>query len=175
MVLAMTGSPAVQRVNPPGAADERRTLEAFLDFERATLVMKVSGVSDEDARRPLVPSPLMTLAGLVKHLIDIERSYFRIGVAGEDVEDLWDPADPDGTWRVGADDRIDELLAAYQAECDAARAAVAQLPLDTVGRLAPMDGGKTLRYALVQVIQETARHNGHADLLREMIDGAVGE
>jgi Protein of unknown function (DUF664) len=165
----------LRRVNPPGAADERGTLEAFLDFERATLVMKVSGVGDEEARRPLVPSPLMTLAGLVKHLIDIERSYFRIGVAGEDVEDLWDSADPDGTWRVGAHDRIDELLAAYQAECDAARAAVAQLPLDTVGRLPPMDGGRTLRYALVQVIQETARHNGHADLLREMIDGTVGE
>jgi uncharacterized damage-inducible protein DinB len=171
----MTESAAIRRPNPPGAADERTMLEAFLDFERATLLMKVSGVSDDDARRPPVPSPLMTLAGLVKHLIDIERSYFRIGVAGEEVEDLWDPADPDGTWRVGADDRIDELLAAYQAECAAARAAVAGLPLDAVGRVAPMDGGKTLRYALVQVIQETARHNGHADIVREMIDGTVGE
>lgn len=63
----MTESAAIRRPNPPGAADERTMLEAFLDFERATLLMKVSGVSDEDARRPPVPSPLMTLAGLVKH------------------------------------------------------------------------------------------------------------
>lgn len=162
-----------QRPRPPTDGQERETLQGFLDFQRATLVWKVGGVSDADARKPLLASsPDLTLCGIVKHLTAVERGWFRIVVAAEPVENLATRSDPKAM-TLGDGEHIDELITRYQQECSVADRAVASMRLDDVARL---DGRtETLRWVLCHMIEETARHNGHADLLRESIDGVTGE
>jgi hypothetical protein len=161
------------RTRPPVGQGERETLQAFLDFQRATLRWKASGVTEEDARRPLLPSSaLLTLAGLVRHLTAVERAWFRLILAAEPVADLGTADDPKAM-RVPDGVRIADLVAAYEAECRACDAAVAGFALDDVARRPGHP--ETLRWVLCHLIEETARHNGHADLLREHADGRTGE
>jgi hypothetical protein len=161
---------------PPPDADERTSLEVWLEFHRATLAMKCRGLSPEQLARRAVPPSGLSLAGLVRHLAELERAYFRRGFAGEEVG--WMHGDPTGpgSWRDFSEASAETAAAdleAWRAECARARAVAAAVP--SLDGLSAGDPGVTLRWTMVKMIQEYARHNGHADLLRECIDGAVGE
>jgi uncharacterized damage-inducible protein DinB len=165
---------AVDRPEPPIRGDERATLAGFLDYQRATLAWKVDGLEPEALRRPAVPTSGLTLLGLVRHMAEVERCWFRQRFAGEGVSPIWcTDDDPDAEFDVDAADP-DEASAAWHHECDRARAIVAAATLDDTLRLEGADP-ISLRWVLVHMIEEYARHNGHADLLREAIDGSVGE
>lgn len=169
----MPPSPApITRVRPPEDAGERETLTALLDYLRATVVTKVAGLSDADASSPPVPASALTPAGLVQHLTGVERYWFSIDFAGLDVPAPWTDDEPGG-FRTAPGESLDRLVAEYRAECARSDAAVADAALDDRARA---DGCTfTLRYALVHMIEETARHCGHLDLLRESIDGVTGD
>jgi uncharacterized damage-inducible protein DinB len=151
-------------------AKTRRALEAFLDDQRAAVIRKAAGVSDEDARRPMVPSGT-SLAGILKHLAFVERYWFQEVFDGGDPEYPWTEDDPDADWRVEPWETVEGLVDFYEAEIERSRAitgAAASLKRrDSAGRV-------TLRWILLHMIEETARHAGHADILREQIDGATG-
>ena len=164
--------PDDDRREPASDADERTLLTGWLEFHRATLARKCAGLSDELLRRcPLAPSTL-SLIGLVRHLTEIERVYIRHGFAGEPITPLLyvTDAEPDGDFDLRDDVR--GSLAAWHEHVEASRAHVAAAPdLAARGSRSP----ETLRWVLAKVVQEYARHNGHADLLREALDGATGE
>jgi uncharacterized damage-inducible protein DinB len=157
------------------AGDERATLEAFLDLQREEVKAKVRGVSDEDARRRLVPSAT-TLAGLLKHLTRVEASWFerRLGqVPADEIVPLrWLAEGPDGDFVVGPAESVASLLAGYDAQCAVSRATAARHHLDEAVPH-PSLGAVSLRWIYVHMIEETARHAGHADILREQLDGAA--
>ena len=147
-------------------------LQAFLDFQRATVVAKVTGLTDADARRPLLPtSQELTPAGLVRHLTAVERAWFRIVLAAEPVDDMAAPGDPKAM--LVADAPLASLVRAYRDECRAADRAASSFALDD--RVRAPERSETLRWVYFHMIEETARHLGHLDLLRESIDGTVGE
>ena len=163
-----------ERPYPPPAASERETLVAFLAFQRATLRMKCEGLTPEQLRMRSVPPSTMSLLGLVRHLAEVERSWFRRGIAGEDAPPIYySDDDPDGDFAVDDADP-DEAFATWQRECDAADAIAAVHSLDDVD-MRPDREGDSMRWILVHMIEEYSRHNGHADLLRERIDGVTGE
>jgi uncharacterized damage-inducible protein DinB len=164
------------RPDPAFDLDERSMLTEFLDYHRATVHLKVTGLSDDDAWRRLVPS-LSSAAGIVKHLGYVEQSWFRARLAGErDLRVPWTDENPDADFERAGGDTVDGLLQAYAAQCERSREIVAGMQLDDVA-MAPGRHGRrtTLRWVLVHMIEETARHNGHLDLIREMIDGQTGE
>jgi uncharacterized damage-inducible protein DinB len=163
------------RTDPPFGAPEKEMLEAFLDWNRAMLLCKIDGLDDEQLRQRHFPSGL-TLLGLVKHLSDVERSWFQEVFRGDDLAHLWDPDDPERYWRIEPDDTPKAILRGYQHETDIARSIVAMSELDSLAR-APQQGqeGMTLRWIVIHMIEETARHIGHADFMREAIDGQTGE
>ena len=164
-----------QRVDPPPAATERELTLAFLNRQRDTLICKMDGLDDEQLRRRHESSGL-TLLGLVKHLTDVERSWFRERFGGEDLASLWDDADPQRYWRIERDDDTVALIADYREECATADRIVGSHSLDDVAAMSPPNRpGFTLRWIVLHMIEETARHVGHADLLREAIDGVTGE
>ncbi|OHV40339.1 mini-circle protein [Parafrankia colletiae] len=151
-------------------ASERETLEAFLDFYRDVLVHKVRGVSNRDAGRRLLPS-LTTLAGLVKHLTVVERNWF--GRLTDDNPDALPHGQEDTSWVLASTDTIDSLLAEYDQACAASRKAAAGYTLDDI--VARPDLPQvSLRWIYIHMIEETARHTGHADIVRELTDGATG-
>jgi uncharacterized damage-inducible protein DinB len=164
------------RTTPPTVGDEKQQLLAFLSYQRATLLRKLEDLDDEQLRRKHVPSG-MSLLGLVKHLTDVERSWFREGFGGEDLAHLWDDADPQRYWRIEPDDVAAELIADYRAECRIADRLVLEHDLDEVVRGAGPAAGRefNLRWVVLHMIEETARHAGHADLIREAIDGRTGQ
>lgn len=154
-------------------AGERETLEAFLDFYRDVLVHKVRDVSDQDATRRLLPS-LTTLAGLVKHLTVVERNWF--GRLTDD-SDALPNGQEDTSWVLADTDTIDSLLAEYDQACAASRKAVAGYALDDIVATPVSRPGLpqvSLRWIYIHMIEETARHTGHADIVRELTDGATG-
>jgi uncharacterized damage-inducible protein DinB len=173
--------PYDSRPLPPAVADERTVLAGWLDWHRATLEMKCAGLTPAElATRAVEPSTL-SLLGLVRHLADVERGWFRRGLAGEDAPRLYySDADPDGDF-----DNVDPAttdaatadaaFATWRAECTRAREIVAALP--SLDVLFTHHSGTELsaRWVLVHMVEEYARHNGHADLLRERIDGVTGE
>lgn len=157
-------------------ADERATLEAFLDLYRGTIKRKVRGVSEEDAVRRLVPSAT-TLAGIVKHLRWVELGWFQRVLAGRPPEDLppvpWTDQDPDADFRLEPGETLARVIAEYDQECARSRAVAAEHSLDDTGTHRRL-GQVSLRWIYVHMIEETARHAGHADILREQIDGTTG-
>jgi uncharacterized damage-inducible protein DinB len=169
------------RVDPGFYDDERTMLAAFLDYHRATLVWKASGLTQAQLAQPLAPSSL-TIGGLVKHMALVEDSWFTQRFAGQPepapwVGVDWD-ADPDWEHHSAADDAPDDLLALYVAACERSRTAYAAAEsLDQRSVVPSRDSGEpfTLRWIVLHMIEETARHNGHVDLLRESIDGVTGE
>ena len=172
----MSVTPVPDRVEPPRDADERTSLEVWLEFRRATLAMKCRSLTSEQLARRAVPPSGLSLVGLVRHLTELERAYFRRGFAGEQVPWLHgDPADP-GSWAdfSGASAETAAAdLAIWREECARSRVVAAMAP--SLDGHAVGDPAVTLRWTMVKMIQEYARHNGHADLLRECIDGAVCE
>ncbi|GLZ79657.1 hypothetical protein Afil01_44640 [Actinorhabdospora filicis] len=157
------------RPEAPLTGDERSLLTGFLDYQRATLAMKCHGVSADDLRAPTVAPSALTLQGLVQHASDCERGWFQQIMGGRDEPDLY------GAPKDFADLTADfaTVRATWEHECERSRATVAALDLDAVG----VAGDETfsLRWVLIHMIEEYARHNGHADLLRERIDGVTGE
>jgi hypothetical protein len=167
----------IQRVDPPLAAPEKETLLAFLDYHRATLLQKVNGVSDADLRRIMTPSGL-SLLGLVKHLAYVEIGWFQETFAGEDLYPVpWTKEDPDADFRIEPHETTADILAFYIAQVERSRTITATASLDDIVRNARDEEYKhmQLRWIIVHMIEETARHNGHADLMREAIDGSTGE
>ena len=157
-------------------ADEQQTLEAFLDYYREVMKAKVIGLSEEDARRRLVPS-LTTLAGMLKHLVRVEVSWFQHRLAQVPADDLpvlkW-MDEADGDFVLAPEESVDSLIALYDEQCAVSREVTARFPLDHVvphPRLRQV----SMRWILVHMIEETARHVGHADILREQIDGSTGD
>ena len=164
------------RVEPAYEAGETPMLTAWLDYERATLQMKCEGLTDGQLRERAVRPSTLSLLGLVRHMSEVERSWFRRVLQGEDAPPLYynDPDDPDGDFDHVDSADVGEAFATWRAECDVARANVAAAPnLEVTGLR--RDERVSLRWIMVHMIEEYARHNGHADLLRERIDGAVGE
>lgn len=169
----MVQSFADTRVEPPPAASERQLLTSFLEKNRETILLKVSGLSEEQLNRRLVPSAT-TLLGIVKHLGYVERSWFRIRFNGEDLPVPWTDQDPDADFRIEPSETAESVVAFYREQIERARAIVAGSRLnDTVKGKASQP--YTLRWILLHMIEETARHAGHADILRELTDGATGE
>ena len=152
-------------------------LEAWLEYHRATLELKCAGVPAERLGERSVPPSSLSLLGLVRHMAEVERNWFRRRLAGEDAPPLYySEADSDGDFdRVdGAD--VGEAFATWRAECEHAREVLAGVgSLDDIGRQQRRNGPVSVRWILVHMIEEYARHNGHADMLRERIDGVVGE
>ncbi len=177
----MTSSAEVQRpvdvrVRRPTQADERTTLVAFLRWHRLTFEYKCSGLGPADLARRGVGRSALSLLGLVRHHAEGERFWFRQVMAGQNPPPLFSPADPDAAFDVAEADAdvVASAGEAWRAEVAFAEDFVAGAPdLDVVGH-EPGAGPVSLRWALMHMIEEYARHNGHADLLREQIDGAVG-
>lgn len=164
------------RIDAPLNGTELEMLNSFLEYHRATLLWKVRGVSDADLRRNSVPTSTMTLLGLVKHLAYVERSWFQFRFKKEDVTFPWSKEDPDADWRIEPDETTQSVLNLYAEECEKSRQIVAASSLDDPAARSRADGtSPSLRWIMYHMIEETARHNGHADLLREAIDGATGE
>jgi uncharacterized damage-inducible protein DinB len=171
------------RPEPPLAGDETATLLGFLDFQRATLAWKCSGLDAAGLGATVGPSS-MTLGGMLKHLAYVEDSWFSRWLHGHDRQPPWDTvdwaADRDWDWHSAAEDTPEQLRAMWQDAVDRSRSLVAQALDDGgLGRLArrtwPDGRAPSLRWILVHMIEEYARHNGHADLLRESVDGSTGE
>jgi hypothetical protein len=167
----------ITRADPPYVANERATLEAWLDYHRTTLEQKCDGVAAPRLRERAVPPSTLSLLGLVRHMAEVERNWFRRVFAGEEAPPLYySDQDPDGDF-----DRVDgadphEAFATWRAECEHGRSlTAAAASLDQVGERERQGEKVSLRWILVHMIEEYARHNGHADLLRERIDGATGE
>jgi hypothetical protein len=147
-------------------------LESMLDFYRATVVNKVAGLTDAQAFTATVSPSTLTPATVVKHLAGTERFWFSIDFAGLDVPWPWSDEDLHSNFRVEPGDTLAAIVGDYVEECARSRRTVADAHLDDAARGDGMDF--TLRYAMIHMIQETARHCGHLDLLREATDGAVG-
>ncbi|MFI6793508.1 DinB family protein [Nonomuraea sp. NPDC050383] len=167
---------ADNRVDPPLAADERVTLSTFLDWQRDTLTLKCEGLTDEQLRLPAVEPSGMSLLGLVRHLAHVERAWFRHVLCDEDVPLLWGKeTNRDADFENVDDTSAEEAFAIWRAEVEHAREVSAGLPLDALGKRLRHGERFSHRWILVHMIEEYARHNGHADLLRERIDGTTGE
>jgi uncharacterized damage-inducible protein DinB len=172
------------RLEPPVAADEVATLLGFLDWQRATLAWKCSGL-DAAGLRATTAASTMTLGGILKHMALVEQGWLSRALLGREHTPPWDAvdwtADPDWEWRTAAEDSPEELFALWRRAVEESRADVAEALAGDAGlaRLAGRtfsDGrSPSLRWILCHMIEEYARHNGHADLLRESVDGATGE
>jgi len=166
------------RADPPALADERDTIVAFLRWHRGTLELKCSGLDAADLARRAVDPSTLSLLGLVRHMAEVERGWFRRVMAGQDAPPrYYSKADPDGDFDGAVPDPavVAEAWEAWRAEVAFAEQLVAEAPdLDVTGNH-PGRGPVSLRWVLVHMVEEYARHNGHADLLRQRIDGAVGQ
>ncbi|MEA2495695.1 MAG: hypothetical protein QOJ29_3606 [Thermoleophilaceae bacterium] len=166
------------RENRTTLGDERTTLVEYLRGQRLTLEMKCSGLDAEALARRSVEPSTMSLLGLVRHLAEMERASFRRVMAGQDVPRLFcSDTDRDGDFDGAVPDPevVAEAWDAWRAEVDFAERFVAESPrLDITGN-DPWQGPMSLREVLVEMINEYARHLGHADLLRERIDGRIGQ
>ena len=168
---------ALERRDPDRVATERMALEQWVDYHRTTLLTKCSGLTAQQLERRAIPPSRLSLLGLVRHMTEVERWWFRMHAGGEE---LTFPYDPDGVGRdfedlEEADAEAD--IEAFWNEVAAARAAVAGKSLDLVvpSRGDHPDRTRDLRWIFLHMIEEYARHNGHADLLREAIDGSTGD
>jgi uncharacterized damage-inducible protein DinB len=170
------------RPEPPVAADETATLLGFLDFQRATFAWKCSGL-DAAGLQATVGVSSMTLGGMLKHLALVEESWFCRWL-GRDMRQLWKDvdwnSDPDWEWRTAAEDSPEQLRGLWEESVGLARASLGDaLTHGDLGQLAsrswPDGRSPNLRWIVCHMIEEYARHNGHADLIREAVDGSTGE
>jgi uncharacterized damage-inducible protein DinB len=171
-------APTVERIDPDPISGEREALEQWLDYHRTTLLMKCAGLTAIQLTARSVPPSTMSLLGLVRHMVEVERWWFRIYADGQDLAPPYSTdGDQDADFDGAAEDGAESDLARFQREVQAAREAVAGKGLDDV---VPSRGDhplqpRDIRWIYVHMIEEYARHNGHADLIRERIDGATGD
>lgn len=169
------------RLVPPPQADERATLESWLDFFRETLALKCAGLDDEQARQASAEPSTLTLIGLVQHLARVECIWFQRVFAGLDVwPEYADGVAPDAGFELVEGRGIEEVLSVWRAQVARGRELIADAKLDDLGTLTEFQTGyvgakeASLRWIMFHVLGEYARHDGHADLLRERIDGVTG-
>lgn len=158
----------------PAVGGERETLTAMLDWHRATFQAKCDGVPAERLSEKLIPPSGLSLHGILRHLAAVERWWFQIQFAGLDVPMLYYSDDDPNQDFDSLDGDVAEAFAVWRAECDRSRGIVAGAALTDVGTRKRTGEPISLRKILVDMIAEYARHNGHADLLRERIDGVTG-
>jgi uncharacterized damage-inducible protein DinB len=165
-----------RRLDVPFAGDEKVMLSAFLDRYRETILWKLEGLTKEQASAHIVPS-VTTLLGIVKHLAYVERWWFQMNFAGDAVGFPWpkDEPDQDIDFRVTVHDTIESISALYRQEIARSREIVAGASLEDLGKDLGEVKPRSLRWIMVHMIEETARHAGHADILRELTDGAIGQ
>ncbi|MFC4530960.1 DinB family protein [Sphaerisporangium dianthi] len=163
------------RTDPPSVAGERELLTSYLDWHRQTFELKCSGVPAERLSDKCIPPSELSLHGLLRHLSGVERWWFRLQFAGEDLPLLYYSDDDPNQDFDSLDGDVNEAFAVWRAECDHSRRIVeSAASLDATGTRFSTGEPISLRRILVSTIAEYARHNGHADLLRERIDGATG-
>ncbi|MFG2938118.1 DinB family protein [Streptomyces sp. NPDC048282] len=163
------------RTGPPHFASERDMLRAFLDYHRDTLAMKCAGLTDEELRQRSMPPSTLSLLGLVRHLAEVERTWFRRVFEDHDIPLVWsDEMDFQVAYDASASTRA-EAFAAWEAEvAESRRIEREAASLDRAGYQPRWEEEVSLRMVMLHVLLEYGRHNGHADLLREGVDGAVG-
>ena len=172
--------PDATRTDLPADGDlsERTVLLTMLDYTRKTAWRKCEGLSDEDGRRALLPtSPMMTVSGIISHLRWVEWSWIQVRLLGVDEVGPWtdDENDPDREFHYRLDWPLADVVADHQALAEEHDALIATLDLDMVGAQPLRDGRRvTLRWILHHLVEENARHNGHLDIVREMLDGSTG-
>jgi uncharacterized damage-inducible protein DinB len=163
-----------RRHDPGFLLGERAMLEAWLEFHRVTLLIKCEGLDDSGRKARPVATSKLSLHGIVRHMAEVERNWFR-RVLGRDPETppIWyDPAVEDSELVPLDDADWEDDRAAWLVECDSSREAAAAHQLDDTGLRRGHEC--SLRWIYVHMIEEYARHNGHADLIRELVDGSVG-
>jgi uncharacterized damage-inducible protein DinB len=170
--------PTAERTDLPDSLDERSLLLTMLDYTRRTAIAKCEGLSDEDAARVVVPSsPLMTMSGIVSHLRWVEWSWLQVQLLGRAEQDAgpWTDEDPDREFHYRLGEPLSVTIEDYEALAAEHDALLAGLDLDLVA-VHRMRGGEevTLRWVLLHLIEENARHNGHLDIIRELLDGTTG-
>ena len=172
-------APAVERPTGSNVAPERVATEELLEYHRATLLWKCAGLTGEQLATRAVPPSSMSLLGLVRHMSDVERVWYRRRVAGEQISALyWSDEHPDGDFDLVDPAAAEADFAVYAAEVEAARAVQAARDFDDTFVSRHGDGTEEtidLRALVLHMIEEYARHNGHADLLREVVDGSTGD
>ena len=163
-----------RRTEPPYVLGEREMLEAWLEFHRATLLLKCEGLDDAARKARPVPTSKLSLHGLVRHMAEVERGWFtRCLQRAPDTPDIWLDRQVEDSELVPLDDADwDADLVIWQQECEASRRSAAAHDLDDTGLRRGQE--VSLRWIYTHMIEEYARHNGHADLIRELVDGAVG-
>lgn len=165
------------RTQPPFVGDERTVLAGFLDFHRATLALKCQGLADWQLRARAAEPSGLSLLGLVRHATDIELAWFERGLGGRDTPyHYWDPAQPDDDTDFDEVDNADveATMALWQAQIAISREISASLPLDTIVDTRDSKITVSHRWIVLHMLEEYSRHNGHADLLRERLDGSTG-
>jgi len=178
MMTGMTWiAPEVTDRQEPGpAGPERAQLEGWLDYHRKTLLTKCAGLTGEQLATASVPPSNLTLMGLVRHMAEVERSWFRTRFCGQETGTIWiTDEQPDAEFENAGPATAEEDYATFVREVGLARAAVAERDLDDTYYNKSFDAPMDLRWIFVHMIEEYARHNGHADLIRERIDGATGD
>jgi hypothetical protein len=173
--VAVTLVPVADRPDEPGRdVGEQALLLSWLEWHRITMLNKCEGLTAAQLGRRSCPPSDLSLLGLVRHLTEIERNYFAAWAGITDLPHYYSDEDPDGDFNLPdplADEHVHEAFSAWQAECERSRRIVAQSgSLDDTN-----DRGTPLRWIAMYVLREYTRHNGHADLLRQAIDGATGE
>jgi uncharacterized damage-inducible protein DinB len=170
-----------ERVEPPPQPDERTALESFLDYFRATLRWKADGLTDEQARTASVDPSILSIAGLLRHMAEVERHWFQMYLRGDAENRLFWADGPDADLLMPESVTLAECLAVYDREVATSREIAAGYVLDDLAALNDLDRGlgfdwqPNLRWIMVHMIEEYARHAGHADLIRERLDGATGD
>ena len=162
----------IERTDPPYETDERTMLVSWLEYHRATLATKCEGLTDDQLRMRSVPPSRLSLLGLVRHMAEVENNWFRFWLGGQGPIARWE-----GDEDFAVDDAdVSEAFDYWRSECEHAREVLAKFSsLDEVGAGQAVGAGISVRWTLVHMIEEYARHNGHADLIRECIDGVTGD
>ena len=163
------------RMGPPSFGTEREMLRGFLDYHRATLAMKCDGLSDAELRKQSMPPSTLSLLGLVRHMAEVERAWFRRVFEDNDAPMVWsEEIDFQAAYDASTSTRA-EAFSAWEAEVENSRRIEREAEsLELTGRQPRWDEDVSLRMVMVHVLLEYARHNGHADFLREGVDGTVG-
>ncbi|HZA41193.1 MAG TPA: DinB family protein [Actinomycetota bacterium] len=161
------------RYGAPVAGGEKEVLAGFLDHYRSTMLEICSGLSEDQLRRAMVPSGT-SLLGMIHHLVYVERGWFDEAIAGLAVDYPFDEDDPDVDFRVPPDMSVDDVFDLYRQQCARSREILKEVALDDQIKGEARSADYNVRWVVVHMIEETARHAGHADILREQIDGATG-
>jgi uncharacterized damage-inducible protein DinB len=168
-------APEFTRTPEPFVGDERAMLDGWLDWHRGTLLTKCAGLTGEQLAERSVPPSTLSLLGLVRHMVDVERTWFRKRLLGQQLENLYFTAENlDGDLHDTDPAQAEAVFAAFVNECDLVRKEIAGASLEDTF-VTERHGERSLRWIYLHMIEEYARHNGHADLLRERIDGRTGD